>query len=81
MIMFWCCASIQKAEAKNLKDEPARWLQEKLGLTQHPDKTHITHWDKRFRFLDMTYAKRNPNGTRWLCQASHLKRNENSKPK
>ena len=56
-----------KAEAYHLKDELARWLQEQLGLIQHPEKTHITHWDERFRFLGYDLrGQRNPNGTRWL---------------
>lgn len=45
----------------------AAWLQEHLGLTQHPEKTRITHWDDRFRFLGYDLrGPRNPNGTRWL---------------
>jgi len=27
------------------------WLQEQLGLRQHPEKTRITHWRDRLRFL------------------------------
>lgn len=43
------------------------WLHLNLGLTQHPEKTHITHWDKRFRFLGYDLrGQRNLNGTRWL---------------
>ncbi len=56
-----------KAEAQHLKEDMARWLQEHLGLTQHPEKTHITHWSQRFRFLGYDLrGQRNPNGTRWL---------------
>jgi group II intron reverse transcriptase/maturase len=56
-----------KAEAQHLKTAMAQWLEEKLGLTQHPEKTHITHWDKRFRFLGYDVrGRRNPNGTHWL---------------
>jgi group II intron reverse transcriptase/maturase len=56
-----------KAEATKLKQEMANWLQSNLGLTQHPEKTHITHWDKRLRFLGYDLrGRRNPNGTRWL---------------
>ncbi len=56
-----------KAEAIKLKEEMAVWLQSNLGLTQHPEKTHITHWDKRFRFLGYDLrGRRNLNGTRWL---------------
>ena len=56
-----------KAEAQHLKEAMAQWLGEHLGLTQHPDKTHITHWTKRFRFLGYDLrGQRNRNGTRWL---------------
>jgi group II intron reverse transcriptase/maturase len=56
-----------KAEAQHLKEAMAKFLKEKLGLTQHPQKTHITHWDKRFRFLGYDLrGRRNHNGTRWL---------------
>ena len=45
----------------------AEWLQENLGVTQHPDKTRITHWNERFRFLGYDLrGQRNLNGTRWL---------------
>jgi RNA-directed DNA polymerase len=45
----------------------ATWLQEHLGLKQHPDKTRITHWRDRFRFLGYDLrGQRNLNGTRWL---------------
>lgn len=55
------------ADAQRLKHAMAQWLQENLGLTPHPDKTHITHWDDRFRFLAYDLrGQRNPNGTRWL---------------
>jgi hypothetical protein len=56
-----------KAEAVQLKETLAQFLKEKLGLTQHPQKTQITHWDKRFRFLGYDLrGRRNPNGIRWL---------------
>lgn len=56
-----------KAEAQHLKDALASWLQTHLGLTQHPDKTHITHWDRPFRFLGYdARGQRNQRGTRWL---------------
>jgi group II intron reverse transcriptase/maturase len=56
-----------KAEAQCLKHAMAEWLQEKLGLTQHPEKTQMTHWDDRFRFLGYDLrGQRNLNGTRWL---------------
>jgi len=40
-----------KAEAQHLKTALATWLQEKLRLTQHPEKTRLTPWDQRVRFL------------------------------
>jgi group II intron reverse transcriptase/maturase len=56
-----------KAEAAHLKSEMATWLKEKLGLTQHPEKPHLTHWDKRFRFLGYDLrGRRNLNDRRWL---------------
>jgi hypothetical protein len=59
--------SHSKAEAQQLKQALATWLQEHLGLTQHPEKTCITHWSKTFRFLGYdARGQRNPNGTRWL---------------
>ena len=56
-----------KTEAQKLKQEMAEWLQENLGLTQHPEKTQITHWNECFRFLGYDLrGQRNVNGTRWL---------------
>jgi RNA-directed DNA polymerase len=56
-----------KADAQHLKAAMAQGLAEHLGLTQHPEKTHITHWDRRFRFLGYDLrGQRNPHGTRWL---------------
>jgi group II intron reverse transcriptase/maturase len=56
-----------KAEAEHLKTALAEWLRETLGLTQHAEKTRITHWDQRFRFLGYELrGQRSPHGTRWL---------------
>jgi RNA-directed DNA polymerase len=56
-----------KREAQQLKTAMADWLQRHLGLTQHPLKTRITHWNRRFRFLGYDLrGQRNLNGTRWL---------------
>jgi RNA-directed DNA polymerase len=56
-----------KAEAQHLKEAMATWLREHLGLTQHPEKSHITHWSTRFGFLGYDLrGQRNANGTRWL---------------
>jgi RNA-directed DNA polymerase len=56
-----------KADAQQLKEAMATWLQEHLGLTQHPEKTHVTYWRDRSRFLGYDLrGQRNLNGTRWL---------------
>jgi group II intron reverse transcriptase/maturase len=56
-----------KAEAIHLKAELERWLHHTLGLTQHQEKTQITHWTQRFRFLGYDLkGQRNSNGTHWL---------------
>jgi group II intron reverse transcriptase/maturase len=56
-----------KEDARCLKRAMAEWLQENLGVTQHPDKTQITHWSKRFSFLGYDLrGQRNQNGTHWL---------------
>lgn len=56
-----------KEDARCLKQAMADWLEENLNLKQHPDKTAITHWSERFRFLGYHLrGQRNLNGTRWL---------------
>jgi RNA-directed DNA polymerase len=56
-----------KEDAQNLKEAMAEWLQENLGLKQHPDKTRLTHWGERLRFLGYDLrGQRNPNGSHWL---------------
>jgi len=56
-----------KAEAQHLKEALTQWLKEELGLTQHPTKTRITHWDERLRLLGYDLrGQRNLNSTRWL---------------
>lgn len=56
-----------KAEAQQLKETMASWLQQNLGLKQHPQKTAITHWRKTFRFLGYNLrGQGNASGTRWL---------------
>jgi RNA-directed DNA polymerase len=56
-----------KEDARCLKQAMAEWLKEELGLVQHPDKTQITHWSKRFRFLGYDLkGQHNLNGTHWL---------------
>jgi len=56
-----------KAEARKMKATIAEWMQTQLGLTLNQEKTHITHWRKRLRFLGYDLEGRcNPNGTGWL---------------
>src|SRR5215472_2536261 len=40
-----------KAEARALKEQIAGWLTNHLKLTLSPEKTLITHWTKRVKFL------------------------------
>jgi group II intron reverse transcriptase/maturase len=40
-----------KAEARALKEQIASWLTSQLKLTLSPEKTLITHWSKRVKFL------------------------------
>jgi hypothetical protein len=55
-----------KEEARNLKEQMGRWLQEYLGLTLSEEKTLITHVSEKFRFLGYdVQGISNPNGTRW----------------
>jgi group II intron reverse transcriptase/maturase len=56
-----------KAEARQLKVAIAEWMQTNLGLPLNQDKTLITHWRKRLRFLGYDLQGRsNRNGTKWL---------------
>jgi 5-methylcytosine-specific restriction endonuclease McrA len=56
-----------KQEAKQMKSTMAAWMHTELGLTLNVDKTHITHWRKRLRFLGYDLeGRRNRNGTGWL---------------
>jgi group II intron reverse transcriptase/maturase len=56
-----------KAEATYMKTAIAEWMQTNLGLTLNQDKTHITHWQERVRFLGYELEGRpNQNGTGWL---------------
>ena len=56
-----------KAEANQMKTAIAEWMQIKLGLTLNQDKTHVTHWQDKLRFLGYELEGRpNPNGTGWL---------------
>lgn len=54
-----------KEEARQLKAAMAEWLQENLGLNLNQEKTLITHWSNRLRFLGYNLEGRaNRNGTR-----------------
>ncbi|MBN1139107.1 MAG: group II intron reverse transcriptase domain-containing protein [Anaerolineae bacterium] len=56
-----------KEEARQVKALMAEWLQKTLGLNLNQEKTLITHWSKRLRFLGYELEGRaNRNGTRWL---------------
>jgi len=56
-----------KEEARQLKAAMAEWLQGNLGLNLNQEKTLITHWSNRLRFLGYNLKGRaNRNGTRWL---------------
>jgi hypothetical protein len=56
-----------KREAEEMKTTIAEWMHTELGLTLNQEKTHITHWRKRIRFLGYDLeGRRNRKGTRWL---------------
>jgi hypothetical protein len=56
-----------KREAMALKECRAIWLWQNLGLTLNRDKTLITHWQERLRFLGyQLQGRRDSRGTPWL---------------
>jgi group II intron reverse transcriptase/maturase len=56
-----------EAEAMQLKAAITEWMQAMLGLTLNQDKTLITHWRERLRFLGYELqGRRNRNKTKWL---------------
>jgi group II intron reverse transcriptase/maturase len=58
---------MSKAEAIEFKDAMAHWLQCALGLTLNMDKTLVTHWQRRLRFLGYhLQGRRSSRGTHWL---------------
>lgn len=64
-LVVLCHAS--KAEATQMKAAITEWMKANLGLTLNQDKTHITHWQDKLRFLGYELEGRpNPNGTGWL---------------
>ncbi len=64
-VVILCNAS--KAQANQLKIAIGEWMQVNLGLSLNQDKTHVTHWQEKVRFLGYELEGRpNPNGTGWL---------------
>lgn len=58
---------MSKAEATALKERMAHWLHKTLGLTLNQDKTLVTHWRERLRFLGYHLQGRHDSrGTQWL---------------
>jgi len=63
--IFLCDAS--KKEAQQMKTAVAEWMKANLSLALNQEKTHITHWRKKVRFLGYELEGRaNPNGNGWL---------------
>jgi RNA-directed DNA polymerase len=61
-LVILCDAS--KAEALQMKAAITEWMKANLGLTLNQDKTHITHWQDKVRFLGYELEGRcNRNGT------------------
>jgi RNA-directed DNA polymerase len=59
--------NMSKTEAQRAKERTAEWLKETLGLTLNREKTLITHWQERLRFLGYQLeGRRNVSGTHWL---------------
>lgn len=64
-LVVLCHAS--KTEAIQMKAFITEWMKTNLGLTLNQDKTHITHWQDKVRFLGYELQGRsNRNGTGWL---------------
>ena len=56
-----------KDEARQLKEQLSGWLETQLGLHLNADKTLITHWQSRLRFLGyQLQGRRDARGTPWL---------------
>ncbi|HAA03834.1 MAG TPA: group II intron reverse transcriptase/maturase, partial [Syntrophobacteraceae bacterium] len=63
--IFLCDAS--KKDAEQMKTAVAEWMKINLGLTLNQEKTHVTHWREKVRFLGYELEGRpNPNGNGWL---------------
>ncbi len=64
-VVMLCNAS--KTEANRMKAAISEWMQTNLGLTLNQDKTHVTHWRDKIRFLGYELEGRpDPNGVGWL---------------
>lgn len=64
-IIILCHTS--KVEATHMKTSIAEWMQTNLGLILNQDKTQVTHWKEKVRFLGYELeGKSNRNGTGWL---------------
>ena len=56
-----------KKEAFHFKATIAEWMKTRLGLTLNEEKTRITHWREKIRFLGFELQGRTDvNGTKWL---------------
>lgn len=63
--IFLCDAS--KEEAEQMKRAVAEWMNANLNLTLNQEKTHVTHWQDKVRFLGYELeGRKNKNGTGWL---------------
>jgi group II intron reverse transcriptase/maturase len=63
--IFLCDAS--KEEAEQMKIAVAEWMKANLNLTLNQEKTHVTHWQEKVRFLGYELEGRvDKNGTGWL---------------
>ena len=63
--IFLCDAS--KNDAEQMKTAIAEWMKANLSLTLNQEKTHITHWREKVRFLGYELEGRaNRNGSGWL---------------
>lgn len=63
--IFLCDAS--KEDAEQMKTAVAEWMKANLNLTLNQEKTHVTHWQDKVRFLGYELeGRKNKNGTGWL---------------
>jgi group II intron reverse transcriptase/maturase len=63
--IFLCDTS--KQDAEQMKTAIAEWMKANLSLTLNQEKTHVTHWREKVRFLGYELEGRvNRNGSGWL---------------